>query len=229
MMAAPCICSIKDCGKAASRRGLCAAHYMETLCAASPHAYKCAVEGCGRRRHAYGYCGLHGRRLVRHGDPLGGGTYWGDPLRWIADHISHSDKDACLTWPFACDKNTGLAVMRLNGRAVRAHRVMCELVRGKPPTPKHDAAHNCGRGHLACINPCHLRWDTRKGNLADKILHGTHNRGERHLNAKLTRADVRVIRRSRGSVKQSVLAAVYGVTPSHISDIQRRQRWHWLD
>lgn len=227
-MAAPCICSITDCDKPARRRGLCPAHHREALWAASPDGYRCAVEGCERRRHAYGYCGLHGRRFVRHGNPLGGGTYWGDPLRWIADHVSHADKDACLTWPFARDIN-GLAVVRLDGRAVRAHRVMCELAHGKPPMPNLDTAHDCGHGHLACMNRHHLRWDTRKGNHADKIRHGTHNRGERNLNAKLTTADVRTIRKLRGSVKQSVLAAVYGVTPSHICGVQRGYSWRWLD
>lgn len=33
---------------------------------------------------------------------------------------------------------------------------MCELVYGKPPMPKHQAAHNCGKGNLGCINPKHL-------------------------------------------------------------------------
>lgn len=50
---------------------------------------------------------------------------------------------------------------------------MCQKAHGDPPSPKHDAAHSCGRGHEGCVNPNHLSWKTKKQNQADRITHGT--------------------------------------------------------
>jgi hypothetical protein len=60
-----------------------------------------------------------------------------------------------------------------SGHFERATRVMCKLAHGPAPTPKHHAAHSCGKGHEACINPKHLRWATPRENAADAKLHGT--------------------------------------------------------
>lgn len=42
----------------------------------------CDVDGCERAHFAHGYCGMHSRRFIRHGDPLGGGP---TPNRDYAD------------------------------------------------------------------------------------------------------------------------------------------------
>jgi hypothetical protein len=71
-----------------------------------------------------------------------------------------------------------------------------------------------------------LRWDTRKGNAADRIVHGTHIEGERHGNSKLTAEQVAAIRtRAANGERQRALAAEYGVTQAAISLIVTRQKW----
>jgi hypothetical protein len=76
-----------------------------------------------------------------------------------------------LIWPFA-RYNNGYGNVTfydaLGKHSTGAHRIMCKLVHGEPPTPKHEAAHSCGNGTGGCINPHHLRSDTRGGNNADK-------------------------------------------------------------
>lgn len=74
---------------------------------------------------------------------------------------------------------------------------------------------------------CNLRWDTRKNNHADKVLHGTAMIGEKNPQAKLTEFKVIEIRQS--SLTQKELAEIHGVSISTISEIRNRKSWRWLD
>jgi hypothetical protein len=101
-------------------------------------------------------------------------------------------------------------------------------VNGPPPTPEHEAAHSCGKGHEGCIAPGHLEWKTPAENTADRLVHGTHSRGERSYWAKLTEADVREILAMKGIIPQRKLAVRFGVTHQTIYKILRRQIWAWV-
>ena len=188
----------------------------------------CLVEGCHKPVKARGWCGTHYVRWQRHGDPSGGRTAWGEPLTWLHKHANHTDADTCLTWPFAYEQN-GYAVLRIGVKNQRAHREMCRIVYGEPPTSLHEAAHTCGKGHEGCVNPYHLRWDTRSGNFADKLIHGTHNRGDQCPVAKLSEAEVRLIKRLIGSQPISAIARRFGVSPGAIYSIRSGASWSWLD
>lgn len=83
--------------------------------------------------------------------------------------------------------------------------------------------HNDGdRGHNAAFN---LRYDTRIGNEADKIGHGTRHSGEKCPASKLSAEAVSIIRESRGLVTQQALADRFGVTQPNISLIQSGASW----
>ena len=56
-----------------------------------------------------------------------------------------------------------------------------------------DVCHNDGDPSNNLLQ--NLRYDTRRGNLADAVKHGTAPRGERHGQSKFTEADVRSIRK----------------------------------
>lgn len=225
------ICSVGGCGKPAKKRGRCNPHYnawyRENVRVRDPR--RCAVGGCGGIIHAHGYCGKHAAKFKIYGNPLAGrdGPSPGEPLRWIAEHADHSG-DACLPWPYEVGRH-GYGTVKDNGKKRVASRVMCEIAHGPPPTPEHEAAHSCGNGHLACMNPRHLSWKTRKGNMADARAHGTWNHGEKVPSAKLTEAEVREIRRLAGTVTQEVLAQRFGVQANTISRIIARKRWAWLE
>jgi hypothetical protein len=100
---------------------------------------------------------------------------------------------------------------------------MLTLTAGPPPSPDHEAAHSCGRGHEGCVNPKHLRWATHKENQADKEGHGTILRGEQHPAAKLSEADVLEIRASSDTIAN--LAAQFDVTPRNIRHIKQHTSW----
>src|SRR6185312_1870651 len=76
----------------------------------------------------------------------------GKTFQWLLDHMGHHG-DACMPWPFSKDGRVGRGGLTYRGKSYWAHRLMCELAHGAPPTPKHQAAHNCGKGHYGCVNP----------------------------------------------------------------------------
>lgn len=188
----------------------------------------CAAPDCGKLHYGKGYCYAHYERLKRHGNPLGGRTPNGEPLRFIHEVALNHVGDGCLTWPFG-KISSGYGMVWVDDKMARAHRYVCELVHGSPPTPEHEAAHRCGKGHEGCIAPGHLIWKTSAENKADMLLHGTRARGERHGCVKLTEAAVREILTLKGIETQSKLAARFGVDPTTISYIHTGRSWAWLD
>ncbi len=157
----------------------------------------CTVESCGRPVRSVGLCGAHYKRNLKYGSPLAGGTYKGAPFAWLKGHLDH-DGTECLTWPFAVNEH-GYAIVSFEGRAQIASRVVCSLVKGPAPTPEHEAAHSCGKGHLACIHPKHVRWATSLENEADKIAHGTYLVGEANHATKISDESVSRMRQLRAS------------------------------
>lgn len=149
----------------------------------------------------------------------------GEAQKWVRMHAHHTG-DECLFWPFGGNQY-GYGQVWHDGRMSLVHRVMCELTSGPPPSPQHDCAHTCGRGHLGCCNPRHLKWKTKSDNQADRLRHGTMVRGSDAPNAKLTESDVVAIRSANG-IAQKDLAAQYGVSRATLSQIINYRKWRWL-
>jgi hypothetical protein len=144
----------------------------------------------------------------------------GETLPWLKAHISFNGPD-CLIWPYSRNTN-GHGHLSIDGKLVRAHRVMCELVNGPPPTPEHEAAHSCGRGHEACVHPKHLGWKTKVENRADREAH---NRKPKTHRYRLTEADVLVIRTLEGNETNTAIAERYGVARTTIRAIFAGETW----
>lgn len=134
------------------------------------------------------------------------------------------DGEDCLIWPYA--KVRGYGIVWLDGRKRSVHRYVCDVVHGPAPTSKHEVAHSCGNN--SCCNPKHLRWATSAENQADKLIHGTSNRGERHGCAKLTKSEALAIIGLRGEMSQNKLAARFGVSRAAIRLIHSGETWGWL-
>jgi hypothetical protein len=186
----------------------------------------CCVPRCNKpaARGRRGCCVAHYKRLWRHGAPLAGGTSKNAVREWLAEHADYKGT-ACLVWPFARN-SLGYAICDATLGSGFAPNVMCRMAHGEPPSPFHEAAHCCGKGTSGCMNPNHLSWKTHAENMADTLLHGTHNRGERNGCSKLTASDVRAIRASNDN--QRNLSTRFGVSQSQISAIRSRKRWAWL-
>ena len=189
-------------------------------------AMMCSVDGCCKAARARGWCRAHYERWRVHGDPLGGGTFDGEPLAFLENTAIPFDGDECLIWPYWTGGD-GRGRIWLDGKNHLVHRIVCEARHGPPPTPKHEAAHLCGNGHDGCVNRKHLYWGTPKENCADRLLHGTHTRGERNGIAKLTEAQVLEIRASTKLRRE--LTKEYGIARSTVYMIKARKIWAWLE
>lgn len=133
---------------------------------------------------------------------------------WIVERVGYTGDD-CLKWPFANAEGRGMLVHL--GKKWRSARLMCTLAHGEPPTPEHEAAHECGNGHLGCMNPTHLSWKTRKENRNDCVRHGTNVRSSGNGSAgKLTFLQAQTIRSLKGKVSVRELAKRYEVSPTAI-------------
>ena len=192
----------------------------------------CSVSACkgnahGSAKGCRGYCSRHYVRLRSHGDLDLSRSRWGELRRWLEQHASY-DGQGCLLWPFARGQH-GYGQVSFDGKQINAHRAMCIIAHGPPTSDKLEAAHSCGCAHLGCVHPQHLRWDTKSGNFADKIGHGTLNRGPKNPVSKLTEADVLKIIELRGSMTQQAIGNLFGISQSNVSLLQRGKSWKWFN
>ena len=176
----------------------------------------CLVEGCPGGAMSKGLCRAHHLRLLRYGDPLGGGP----PRPRARDFWDYVDKSGeCWLW-------TGhfahFGYGRYKGK--RAHRISFEMVHGPLP----DGAfvlHSCDVP--PCVNPDHLRLGTPADNMADRAERERAPRGmAATTRAKLTENDVRAIRNDPRSSRKA--APDYGVSAATVADIRRGRTWRWV-
>lgn len=143
--------------------------------------------------------------------------------RWLDAEFLDQHKgytgDGCLIWPHRRN-NFGYGEAYVDGKMRRAHRVMCELAHGAPPTPKHYAAHSCGNGHIGCVNPKHLSWKTPSENQRDTVRHG---RAKKPGTPRQTIPDdvVRQIREMRPGKTLAELSSLFGIKTETIRKIAK--------
>lgn len=158
----------------------------------------------------------------------------GKTIQWIRDHEHYPHKDWCLMWPFT--KTRGYGTFGYLGKGYYAHRFMCELVHGVPPSEIHQAAHSCGNGHAGCVNPHHLSWKTKSENQLDCREHGTETKHTDGNRGRLTQGIADEIRALKGIQTQWQIAGQYGISESTVSDIWLGRTWarpskiiHWTE
>jgi hypothetical protein len=141
------------------------------------------------------------------------------PTLTRAWHISRHQKDP----------NTGCWVYPLlppSGYAMVGNIRMARLVLYHTTGQLGDhALHSCN--NPACINPAHLRWGTSKESLQDRRTRGRANRpkGDHHYKAKLTAADIPIIRELLKTWTPTVLAKHYRVSRNCIITLRDGKSW----
>jgi hypothetical protein len=103
------------------------------------------------------------------------------------------------------------------------HSLMAEAFIGRRPDGKEVAHEDGDPSHNEIGN---LSYKTPRGNMEDRMRHGTIPRGEKHWQCKLTELQVLAIR--NGSGKPSAVAAEFGVSESMIRRIRKGIAWKWL-
>ncbi|WP_374759851.1 HNH endonuclease signature motif containing protein [Iodobacter sp.] len=147
------------------------------------------------------------------------------PIRYrFLARIDFDITPGCWEWTGAKTFGYGLIGSR-DGVLLRAHRVAYELAYGPIPTGLF-VCHHCD--NPGCVRPSHLFLGTPADNMADKVIKGrlVHMYGERNGRAKLSAADVILIRASDDSYP--CIARRFGVTPSAVGLIKRRKLWKHL-
>lgn len=106
------------------------------------------------------------------------------------------------------------------GGGQMAHRFSLERKMGRKIAKGMECLHLCN--NRSCVNPEHLR----EGSHAENMLQAAQDGRLGH--AILTPDDVRSIRQMSGSVSNTELARLYGVSQGAISAIQTRKNWAWV-
>ena len=221
----PQVCRIEGCGKAHRSRGLCQTHYRRWQSHGDAHwlppakGTTCTIEGCDRPFLARGLCMKHYAYWERRGSPTPLNAPRGVLPAFVAAALL-SETDDCLIPPHS--KPGRYNSITPDKKSIGAHRYVCEQTHGPAPAPGMHACHSCG--NKACCNPRHIRWDTPKGNNADKVKHGTIPRGTRHSNAKLTDDLVRYIRHVETD-NCAQLARDIGINRNQIYAIRKGKAW----
>lgn len=183
----------------------------------------CRVGDCDRQSKSRGWCMMHYKRWHRNGDPTAlRCNPKGFPFAEYGRLVSSPSTD-CIIWPHAVT-GSGYPSVTVDGKSTALHSLSCESRHGVRPEGM-VACHDCGIRR--CINPQHLRWDTHKGNHADKEKHGTLRRGEEHPAAKLTESQALEIYRAPYG-QGSAVGRKYGVTKGAVSAIRSHKSWAWL-
>lgn len=110
------------------------------------------------------------------------------------------------------------------GEKILVHTlVLTAFVGPRPPGavarhfPDNDRANNAARN---------LSWGTAKQNQADRIVHGTDNRGERHPLAKIGHSAVQQIKAlCEAGIQQRNVAARFGISQRQVGRIARGESW----
>lgn len=172
------ICTVEGCTNKRSGR-YCSTHasrlwkHGDVNKGARQARSACTVADCGSPHYGHGYCVAHYKRWRKYGDPLKGGTKWGEVRRWLHGVAIPYTGDDCLAFPYARNPQ-GYGHINVSRRYMGAHVYVLEKTVGVKPSPEYECCHKCGNGHEGCVNPRHLYWGTRSDNMQDAIRHGTH-------------------------------------------------------
>ena len=181
----------------------------------------CSIPDCGKLWFCRDWCSAHYTRWQRHGDPL---ALSPRPIHEYLENVLKFNAEDCLAWPYT-RTSSGYGQITIEGRRHNVSRYVCMVVQGPPPTPEHIAAHNCGKGHLGCVNPKHIAWKTPSENQNDRNTHGTDMRGEQHHQAKLTEQKIRKIRDLAHTHTNAAIAKMFGVSFGQVGRIVSRKAW----
>lgn len=159
------VCAVQGCEREYRAKGYCQMHYTRVKAHGDPHhrypKTECSIDGCARDARSRGWCSLHLDRWRRHGDPL-----FSARRRATAD-MTPEDRfwvqvDVGLCWEWTGAQDQGYGLFSFEGRPVRAHRWLWELLVELIPAGL-QLDHLC-RNH-SCVNPDHLEPVTQAENI----------------------------------------------------------------
>jgi hypothetical protein len=134
-------------------------------------------------------------------------------LAALGDRVSIDPVAGCWNWT-GCLRS-GYGVFKVARKSWRAHRYVWTIAHGPIPAGLLGC-HHCDNPR--CVNPNHQFLGTDADNSEDARRKGRFRCGENHGRAKVTTADVLVIRASSATAEQ--LASQYDIGAAHIRKIR---------
>lgn len=128
----------------------------------------------------------------------------------------------CWTWNNYVTAK-GYGKYKYNGKTSLAHRVSFQTHHGITLTPDQVLLHSCD--NPSCVRPSHLKVGTVQENNEDKRIKGRHPIGEKIASAKLSESQVIDIRMLAETNTRRAIAKRFGVAPSTIHKIVKRETW----
>ena len=152
---------------------------------------------------------------------------------WTAEMIlarCTAGPNGCIEWQGArsvSSKHLYYGIIHLHPRGhVRTHRLMWTLMRGPIPDGLW-VLHRCD--NPPCVNIDHLFLGTRQDNIADMVAKGRQPRNSAFIGPLVRRRHYRKISDEtaveilalKGSMRQVDIAAMFGISQTHVSAIHR--------
>lgn len=134
-------------------------------------------------------------------------------------HAKYKRDEGCWNWTGSKDKD-GYGVFFYKKKGYRANKLALQFA-GNPVPDGYYACHKCD--NPSCVNPSHLYVGTPQQNSDDCRSRGRNQKGEKVHSAKLTEADVQLIRASFLTDEEA--GRRFGVSRSNISMIRTRRTW----
>jgi len=144
-------------------------------------------------------------------------------IKRFENKIFFGSPDGCWYWTSHLNKD-GYGLFNYHNQAIGSHRISFIIYRGTIPNTM-QVLHTCD--NPMCVNPHHLFLGSHTDNMQDMIKKGRGNKmkWEAHIDAKLTKKDVLMIRSLNGKISQVELAKQFNVTQGSISRIILNKGW----
>jgi hypothetical protein len=121
-------------------------------------------------------------------------------------------------------RKDGRIEYKLEGNKMKfAHQLVLLAFDGEPK--ENQEARHYQTNDMSDNRLINLRYGTKKQNARDRIRHGTHQVGERNPNAKLSKDDVRFIRKHFGKWSAVELGTKFDIHSNTIYKIVNGNRW----
>lgn len=186
---------------------------------------RCSVEGCATTAVARGWCQKHYMRWWNHGHtdilPRPDFASLTNTDGLVPPHMP--DIGPCREWR-GTRLRSGYGQFTLpDGKRILAHRWALQQATGQDGKGLL-ACHRCD--NPPCVRDSHLFWGTNADNLGDSAAKGRMRHGSAHYRARITEADVQVIRQlAAAGMSQRAIGARYGMHQVSIGAIVRREKW----
>lgn len=132
--------------------------------------------------------------------------------------VERRGRDECWLWTGDTDRK-GYGVFVYRGRRHGAHELALSFTTGEKRLDQLDTCHSCDTPQ--CVNPAHLRFDTRKSNVDDM-----NRRGRAARSGRLSDDEIILMRERRAAgARQIDLAEQFGVSAGYVSSVVRGLTW----